>query len=308
MNPKRRSIGKRIGLSKCLFRGVLIRLRRLAGDFFLACIGVSEYLYLKLRPSLWNEIVAPDFFIAGAQKSGTTSLVDWLNQLSKFRVGVIKVSYKKKLRREIQFFNNPAVRIRGLRWYTSRFMHGYINGEKSPEYIYRRAALREIRRFFPRSKLVVILRNPVDRAFSAYSHYMRGYPRSHYWDWLLPGESFSANLRAEFRTGISFGFLARGRYSEQLEYLYRLFPRGNVKIIVFERLTADPVGSLQEIVDFLGGGEIKSGIDLTAVNVGRYTSRMDDPTRLWLNEYFRPFNERLFDLLGYRISEWEERL
>lgn len=306
MNDVKAYGNKKTGSGRLLYRSALVVLRRLLGDAALILAGIAEDRYLKFRPALRENLVGPDFFIAGAQKSGTTSLVDWLNQVSGFRVALMKVPYKGKLRREVQFFNNPAVRIRGLRWYTSRFRIGHINGEKTPEYLYRRTSLREIHRFFPRSKMVIILRNPVDRAFSAYSHYRRTYPRSRNWDWLLPNESFNDNLMAEFRAGSHLGFLARGRYCEQLEYMYRLFPEENVKIVVFERFIADPAGVFQEIVRFLGGGDMPENIDFTAINVGKYTSRMESETRRWLYSYYRPFNERLFQLIGYRISEWDE--
>ena len=98
-----------------------------------------------------------------------------------------------------------------------------------------------------------MLRNPVDRAYSAFKHYKRSYPRSRNWDWVLPEGSFEDNLRAEEFTRFPLGFLYRGRYAEQLECVFRFFPREQVKIIIFERLVADPAAYMEDIVRFLGG-------------------------------------------------------
>jgi len=285
---------------RCLF----LSARRRAGGTALGLIGRVEDLGLWLRPDRKAGIILPDFFIVGAQKSGTTSLAVWLGQIPGFRIARMAVPYKNWERREIQFFNNPRVRIRGLRWYSSRFEPDLINGDKTAEYFNRRTALREMRRYAPDARIVLMLRNPVDRAYSAYQHYCRKFPRSRTWDWLLPKESFEENLRAELLTSFQLGFLARGRYSVYLEDLFRLYPPERVKIVIFERFIAHPEAETAAIVEFLGGSPLRDELDYTPANVGEYGSRMDPETRRTLKEYYQPFNEELFRILGFRIDEW----
>ncbi|MFH1964843.1 MAG: sulfotransferase [Acidobacteriota bacterium] len=292
---------------KCRLRSFKISSMRRMAEFLLVPIGCQERLSFRLKPGSKGGILLPDFFIAGAQKSGTTSLAVWLSQLPEFKIAKMGVPYKDRLRLEIQFFNNPIVRMKGLEWYSSRFASGLINGEKTPEYLFRKSALREMHRCCPEARIVIMLRNPADRAFSAYEQYIRIYPRSRNWDWVLPGRSFEDNLQAEEYASFPIGFLARGRYAEQLEYLFRVFPRDQVKIIIFERFVADPAAYLGDVVYFLGGSSVNNRVDFTPANVGGYSSRMADDTRRALRAYYRPYNEQLFGILGYRVEEWEGR-
>lgn len=291
---------------RCRLRSFKISSMRRLIEFILVLIGCLERFWYRFWPVSRGEILLPDFFIAGAQKSGTTSLVVWLSQLPEFRIARMGVPYKERYRLETQFFNNPAVRMKGLEWYSSKFTQGLINGEKTPEYLFRKSALREMRRYCPEARIVIMLRNPADRAFSAYEQYIRTYPRSRNWDWVLPGRSFEDNLRAEEYTSFPIGFLARGRYAEQLEYLFRNFSRDQVKIVIFERFIADPAAYLEDVVYFLGGSPVNNRVDFTPANVGVYSSGMDDDTRRALHAYYRPCNEQLFGILGDRIEEWEE--
>ena len=96
----------------------------------------------------------------------------------------------------------------------------------------------------------------------------------------------------------------RGRYAEQLERVFRFFPREQVKIIIFERLVADPAAYMEDIVSFLGGPPISTRVSFTPVNVGKYNTSMDEETRKALKDYYSHFNEKLFEILGYRIDEW----
>ena len=288
----------------CRMRCFKLSFRRLLSESFLVLIRQLEELKFKLMPGSGQQILLPDFFIVGAQKSGTTSLAAWLNQLPGFHLARMKIPYKKRLRWEIQFFNDPMVRARGLAWYSSKFVPGLLNGDKTPEYLFRQSALREIKRVCPEAKIILMLRNPVDRAYSAYKHYRRRYPRTRNWDWLLPERSFEDNIKAEEYAGFSIGLLARGRYAEQLEYLYRIFSKDQVKVIIFERFVTDPAAHLEEIAGFLGCPAGNGEVNYKPVNVGGYSSTMDEDTRRALIGYYRACNERLFNLLGYRIEEW----
>ena len=295
--------------TRCRLRCFKLTLMRRLVELFIVLIGYHERFRNQFRPGNIEKLPLPGFFIAGAQKSGTTSLALWLSQLPDFNIGRIGVPYfwsrNDRLKLEIQFFNNPLVRMRGIEWYSTGFALGFINGEKTPEYLFRKSSLREMRRFCPGARIIIMLRNPADRAYSAYKQYTRNYPRSGNWDWLLPEGSFEDNLQAEEYTDFSIGFLARGKYADQLEYLFQVFPRSQVKVIIFERFAADPAAHLEDVVSFLGGRAVNDSVDLTPGNVGGYSSRITADTRLALQNFYRPQNERLFKLLGFRIEEWE---
>jgi len=288
-------------------RYVRLMANRQAGNLALRTIRLLEGVFLPLIHGPGSELTLPDFLIIGAQKSGTSSLAHWLSQKTDLNLSMIQVPWKRGLSPETHFFSDPMVRIKGLRWYSGLFSPGRINGEKTPEYLPRRTSLREIRQRCPEAKIIVMLRNPVSRAFSAYQHYLEDLPRSRDWDWLLPGHSFEANLWAEELTGFTMGLLARGRYAEQLEYLFSLFPKDQVKILVLERFRDDPRGSLKDLLAFLGGKPNDHDFEFLHRNRGSYTSQLAEDTRRKLEDYYRPFNQRLFNLLGYSIPEWESQ-
>ena len=279
-------------------------MRELISGLVIRTAGRIEDLVSAVLPGYRDNLLLPDFFIVGAQKSGTTSLTVWLSQLPDFRLARIKVRYKKYMRLESKFFSDPTVRIRGLKWYSKLYFSGMKNGDKTPEYLSRKSALREIHHYCSGARIIVMLRNPVTRSFSAYQHYCEKLPRDRNWDWLLPGRSFEDNLQAEESTGFPAGFLGRGRYAEQLEFLFTFFPREQVKIVVFERFLADPARHLDEIVSFLEAPPPAIEVEYSHENKGIYRSGLDPETRRNLEDYYKPHNERLFELLGYRIEEW----
>jgi len=118
----------------------------------------------------------PDFIIIGVQRGGTTSLYKYMTKHPK----IIPA-----LKKEIHFFDNKFGK--GLSWYESQFMQNpffcllkrkrksedTITGEASPYYIYHPHVPKRISKILPNVKLIAILRNPIERAFSHYNHEVR---------------------------------------------------------------------------------------------------------------------------------------
>jgi hypothetical protein len=167
-------------------------------------------------------------------------------------------------------------------------------------------------RALPDRRLIVMLRNPVERAYSAHKHETaRGF------DWL----DFETALRLEDerldgevermindRAYQSFnhrhhGYLARGRYIEQLTRLLQLVTADRLLIIESERFFADPASEYRRVTSFLGVESILPR------SFPRYNSRlstaMSTQTRNWLEGYFEPYDRRLSDLLG-RQPVWRQ--
>ena len=284
----------------------LMSIRKI-GRTLIKCAGRFEESIFRPRTRGESFYPRSDFFIVGAQKSGTTSLTFWLDQLPEFNMATMRVPHKLRQRIEIRFFSDPRIRMRGLKWYASRYIPGRINGEKCPEYLARKVSIEEIYRYNPGARIVVLLRNPVNRAFSTYQYYGRKRKRSHNWDWLLPDHTFEENLQAEVLTGFSIGILARGRYVEQIEYLYKIFPKEQVKIWILERILDDPEGNLRDLLSFLGAEPNGRDFEFLHRNRGGYATQLAEDTRRKLEDYYRPCNQRLYNLLGYTIPEWENQ-
>ena len=105
----------------------------------------------------------PDFLVVGAQKSGTTSLFLLLSK----HPDIFLPS-----RKELQFFSSPLLYPKGLDWYATEFFSdcsdAQLAGEISPQYMYSSEIARRVHSDLPEAKIIAILREPIDRAWSHY--------------------------------------------------------------------------------------------------------------------------------------------
>jgi hypothetical protein len=230
--------------------------------------------------------------IIGAQRCGTT----WTySQLA------AHPSVRPAWRKEVHFFDQPRNFARGLSWYRAHFPRvgpGRLTGEATPRYLYAPAAARRLVSVLPDARLIALLRNPVDRAYSHYQFAVK-YGRER--------RSFGAALDGQLDGGDTAGlqsggpYLARGRYAEQLARVFSLVSRGQVLVVRSEDLWERPVEGFGELFRFLG-------LSPTSINgrpddTGRYNP-MPEALRARLVEYFRPHNERLYALLGRDLG-WD---
>lgn len=190
----------------------------------------------------------PDFFIVGAAKSGTSSLYNYLIQHRSIFMPKTK---------EPHFFGSGRSLTEGyaLEEYTRLFEtipEDIRVGEASTSYLYLASAAQEIKRFRPDAKIVMVLRNPVDRAYSQYWNHVRDGRES---------LSFEEALKAEperIRHGYRFyrdlpssHYLEAGRYSEQVERYFKLFGRESIRVYLFEDLLRDAHGVCCSAFSFL---------------------------------------------------------
>lgn len=185
----------------------------------------------------------PTFVIAGAQKSGTTTLHDLLGQLPDVWVSDPK---------ELHFFANRHGR--GLDWYVEQFQPGVHHrawGESTPSYIYLDRAREAMVDALPSARFIVVLREPVGRAYS------------HYWFARSKGreslESFEAAIAAEPERLTSskhgqrpaYSYLDRGHYLRQLLALEEGVGRDRILAILTDDLDADPRAAVRRVCRFL---------------------------------------------------------
>jgi hypothetical protein len=197
----------------------------------------------------------PNLFILGVAKSGTTTLADALRQHPEVFITPTK---------EPTFFSSDINYARGMDWYLRTFFPAADNfryrGEASPSYIYfADKAARRMRADLGAQDLrfMVILRNPVDRA---YSHYWHNVHR-----WRQENLSFEQALQAEetrLRQGdkelndlgrIRYAYFAAGLYARQLQAFWKYFPREDCLLLLYEDLHPDSYPlAMQRVQEFLG--------------------------------------------------------
>jgi hypothetical protein len=262
----------------------------------------------------------PDFIIIGAQKGGTTSLFYYLADHPNI-VGA--------RRKEVHFFNNNF--HKGMSWYRAQFptsFHKYyaknirkrdfLTGEASPYYLPHPYAPQRIASHLPHVKLIVLLRNPVERAYSSYRHQMfYGFEHLSFEEAIACEEERMQEDLEKLQTSDNyyshnhqhFSYLLRGKYAEQLEVWFKLFPREQFLIMKSEDFFEEPAAIYKQTLAFLNvpilepKAIIKEGY--TQYNKAQYTppSKMDPALRKHLVEYFEPYNQRLYELVG-RDFDW----
>jgi hypothetical protein len=250
----------------------------------------------------------PDFLIVGTQKGGTTSLFNYLIQ---------HPQVLSPLRKEIKFFDSNF--FRGFSWYRAHFpliskLRGAhaLTGEASPYYMYHPSAPERIKAALPSVKIIAILRNPVDRAYSHYQHMVRVGREDLSFESAIEKESerlsgeaekIAANVAYPQYRHIQYSYLERGLYVEQIQKLYRLFPRENILILKSENLYTEPANIMDAAFTFLDL-PFKPG-KYEVFKQGTYKGGMEPKIRQELVDYFRPYNQQLYDLLGLRF-DWDK--
>ena len=239
----------------------------------------------------------PDFIIIGAQRGGTTSLYEYLTAHPD--VGAAH-------RKEVHFFDRHYGR--GVDWYRAHFpLEGEypIVGEASPYYLFHPSVPERLREVVPEAKLIALLRNPVDRAYSQYHMKVSRGVESLSFDEAIEREP-ERLAACDDPTGAAWrhhSYLARGRYAEQLERWLRRFSRDKMLILKSEELYAEPQRVLGQVQHYLGLSP-HTPAQFTLHHKASY-SAMDAATRRRLSEYFAPHNRALYALLG-RDFGWED--
>jgi hypothetical protein len=243
----------------------------------------------------------PDAVILGAMKSGTSSLHHYLVQ----QPGVIE-----PLRKEVHYFDVNLGR--GEAWYRAHFGRvgeAGLNLDSSPYYLFHPAVPQRLHALLPDARLIVLLRDPVRRAYSHYWHERdKGRETLSFEDAIAAEAERLGNSEQRLADGTlersrehqHFSYLARGRYAEQLDRWFTVFPRAQFLVLCFEDLARDPVGVLNVTLDFLGLPRADD-VSLEARNTRRYEP-MAETTAARLREYFEPHDARLEALLGRALG------
>jgi hypothetical protein len=238
----------------------------------------------------------PDFLIIGAAKCGTTSLYNYLIE----HPDVAGASAK-----ELRFFD--AKFHRGWAWYLAQFPErgkAQIVGESSPNYLFDPSVPARVKATLPNAKLIVLLRNPVDRAFSQYTFRGRRLETASFIDEMLADIArWRSTGMAVAKVEGSPSYFARGIYADQLERWFAHFQPDQFHIIRSEDLFTEPEPVFRSVLEFLGL-HVWRPENFRAFNAGTYAG-MEQETRQLLARIYAPHNRRLESLLG-RDFGWDE--
>ncbi len=170
----------------------------------------------------------PSFFVIGAQKAGTTTLHNWLIQQPDICLPVCK---------ETQFFSSNDKYKLGIDWYIGQFpkrKRNSIIGEIDPDYLFFKETPCRISTWIKSVKIIIIFRNPIDRA---YSHYLmtvrRGYEKLQF-DEALLAESERLSVQDDVFAMQHYSYMTRGKYFEQVKRYLDAFPNSEFLFVKFD--------------------------------------------------------------------------
>ena len=260
---------------------------------------LKSLIFSLIRPGLWKGRKL-DFMIIGAQKSGTTALDSYLRFHPELGLPV---------RKELHHFNNERIcrlpeAIRNT--YYHRFFPDFANldkllGESTPNYMMYPHYMDRIHAYNPALKLVVILRDPVSRA---YSHWNMQRDKIEYRSFEGAVMMNLIDVKNEIATDYRFTYLQRGEYARQLKYVTTLFPREQVLVLFQQDLRTNPLDTMNRITQFLGVSPFRR---LTAKEVHRreYPEPMSDSVKNQLKAHYLPHIEELEQFMGKDLSHWK---
>ena len=255
--------------------------------------------------------VLPQCFVIGVVRSGTTSLYHYLSQ----HPSIAPAAYD-----ELGYFDDNY--HLGVNWYKSLFptkftknriikKHGkFLTYDVTPFYIYNPLVAKRIFESFPKAKIISNLRNPIDRAYSNYNDAVE------MGDIKIPFEEVvqiamdeidknKSKLNNEAYIVDTFyeNILARGFYADQLKIWFKKFQKNQLLMVQSEDLAQKTDQILTKIFEFLDLPYFKIK-DLTKQNKREYPP-MKAETRKLLIEFYRPYNEKLYNLINQHF-DWEK--
>lgn len=257
------------------------------------------YNTIKNNPSLakfnWQQQAqAPKFIIVGASKSGTTSLFFNLSQHPQ-----VLPPHKK----EINFFNHNLAS--GVPWYLAQFPaiadnKQFITGEASPLYIYNQQARTRMKQLFPNTKIIVMVRNPVDRTISEYYHAVNHAIEKRTLTEIIARETELLATKPRSELLQNFGYLLNSIYIDNIVKWQTDFSPENTLIIESEAFFQQTDEVMQQTWQFLELPAIASSEHI-CYNVGSYPP-VSPKTKQQLQEFFAPYNQELAAYLNRKFS------
>ena len=223
----------------------------------------------------------PNFLVIGAEKSATTWLYNRLKEHPEIFIPETKeIHFFNKY--DSNFNNKDIYDENNLEYYTNFFRNASQEkaiGEVTPMYLCDPYAPKRIKKILPKVKLIAILRNPIDRA---YSHYWMAKSKGH------TNLSFKDIIRSK-----EDKFIKRGLYFKQLKKYYNLFDKNQIKIILFSEIKKDAKLVLKDVYNFL---EVNS--DFTNNNL----NNKENSSSKYRSKFIVNFISKLSDLFRLKLN------
>ncbi|XP_076056715.1 heparan sulfate glucosamine 3-O-sulfotransferase 6-like [Oratosquilla oratoria] len=252
----------------------------------------------------------PDVVIIGVKKAGTRALLEFLRVHPSIRAAGT----------EMHFFDR--LYHKGLSWYRSKMpesLEGQLTMEKTPAYFFTPEVPARVHRDLPGVKLLLVVRNPVDRALSDYTQSVSNHGVRRPFEDLVFVNASTGLVNADW------GPISVGLYARHLQRWLKHFPRARLHVVSGENLVADPAQELAKVQDFLGLHRViterhffynatkgfpclvkkeRSGRPhCLGSSKGRRKPQVSVQTLQALKDFYRPFNLKFFKMTG-QTFDW----
>lgn len=260
-------------------------------------INMGTFIWCAMATQVHSMKV--DFIVAGTQKGGTSALRAYLREHTEICMAREK---------EVHFFDNEQHFKTGAIDYAA--YHSFfcpqvshkIIGEVTPIYMYWYHAPRRIWQYNPDIKLIFVLRNPIERAYSHWNmERARGADSLSFWD-AIHHEKARCRDALPYQHRV-YSYLDRGFYSEQLRRFWTYFPREQTLVLKSEELRQHPVKTLERIYRFLGVSA-RLTISAKTVHATPYARPMSRQEREHLLHIFEHEVRELGQMLGWNCDDW----
>lgn len=252
----------------------------------------------------------PDFIIAGSPRSGTTYLYNLLDHHP-------EIYLAKPRAPEPKFFLVDEEYEKGLSYYSERFFQPGANfpirGEKSANYLESPVAAQRMFDCLPHLKLIFVLRNPVDRAFSNFLWSTRnGHETLSFAEAIELEATRESSYAPKVRFARPYSYLSRGMYAKLLKAYLNLFPEEQIRIVLQDEIVSDPSRITAELMTFVGARVALPPIDLNEpINTSRDRDETRDQSlcrelRQKLVQLYDAPNRELESLLNRDLSHWDK--
>ncbi len=261
-----------------------------------------------------GELKDPSFIVLGAYKAGTTALYRYMSQHPQiymtpfkeanfFAMDGAKIDFTGPRDKECSSYRRSVVELDDYRQLFADRTYELSTGDISPLYLYSSSAAHKIKNYLPNVKLIVILRQPAERAISSYVHLVRD-NREVFNDFRHSWENEQAKIKQGWdpiHCLQSVGF-----YYEQLCRYYDLFPKDNIKVILYDAFQARPYEVFREIFEFIGVDKtFKPDI---SIRYGQGRLPIDRPIANWIRESLgkplKKSNKVILSSIGSSIIYW----
>lgn len=265
-------------------------------------LGQIEWMHRRIKRYIGKKQKRLDFIGIGVAKAGTSALHDYLIQHPQIGMGDKK---------EIHFFDQPQ-HFFFPNWFYFRY-HKHFNfksgkkvyGEITPIYLYWRSAAADIWEYNPKIKLIVILRNPVDRAYSQWNMNIQNGSISLSFNDAIDQEIERAKRKLPYQHH-KYSIIDRGFYSAQIREYLRFFPKNQLLFIQYDRFTSHTLETLEAIFEFLQVDKTLYHFSPLTANVFKYDKQMDPETRKSLINFYCNEIHEVEKMLNWNCSHWLE--